>query len=144
MDAEKIKMDKAALNVFVLKSVRDNVIFPVQGTGPVTSRMSIQQLIHEASIGTLERYFEWLNNQPNKGSSRRSKAPNYYAGKFTHQDVAEAVDIILAIREFESESRKLQKQLDDIDKEIASLETNDERRERLKKQKAQLESVVAE
>lgn len=132
--------DKAKLEEFILTAVQMNAKIRVEGTGPTSALVTVQQLLNDTSTATLEAFYVWLKKQPaTVGSTRRgTTSKTYISGVATIEEVAEIVDIIIADREEKAEAQSVKAERKDLEDQLESLETPEEKKDKIRKKLAAL------
>lgn len=133
---------QAKLDLFVIKAVTENLMFHVNGTGTVTQKLSIQQLINETSDATLHRYFDFLDKVPvTTGSKLRGTNQKFYISDISAADLRDIIDIIIYRREEIAKQHSLSRKKLDLENKLAALETPAETKAKLQKELDALNGV---
>jgi hypothetical protein len=144
LDKLKLKEHEwAQLNEFIKKCVHGNIMFKIISLKPITQTANIQELLHEFTVSTLEGFVTGLETLLRKeDASRLKKDKTFYTGTVTIDELADILVLIIRNKDYKGNVGKVKSQLEQIQSQLADLETPEEKRTRLLKVQSELLNIT--
>lgn len=143
---KKVKLtfdERYQLNEFYSKCVSENATFP--SITPGTANVTIQDLVHNRTISTLDKYAEYLEKgivNVSRHERRKGLTEKTLPGStITYKSAVESIDIIIKDKEYMFYIDNLKSQKEQLMEKLENLKTPEEIRSELKKQLEEINGI---
>ncbi len=140
---KKVKLttdERTKLQNFYAKCVENNVVFP--SITPGTANNTIQELLHQRSITSLDRYADVLEkniNSVSRTEKRNGASEKTLPGSdITYRETVEVIDLIIREKEYQEYVRTMSTKKATLEAKLQDLKTPEELRKDIE---AELESI---
>ena len=132
--------ERTKLQNFYAKCVENNVVFP--SITPGTANNTIQELLHQRSITSLDRYADVLEkniNSVSRTEKRNGASEKTLPGSdITYRETVEVIDLIIKEKEYQNYVSTMTAKKESLKAKLEDLKTPEELR---KEVQAELDSI---